>query len=356
MDVVKQHYIVDLSSNNNFLQLSAMQGDGHDVRFAEIELIENGQAYEIDTSTVDVSIMGTKPDTKEIWNICEVTEEGYILVEITQQMVAVAGRGEYTIMITHKLENRQLKSFPFFLITVKAPFDPDYIESTDEFQRLVAAINSSRKDAAAAKEAAERAAASEANAKDSETNAKASEDAAQESEEAAQGFANESEDWKKLSQSYAVGTNGEVRFGDEEDNSKFYSEKSKEYSEDSEGFAQDSSNYADESKDYSNLSKSYAVGTNGAVRQNDATDNSEYYSKQSKNSATTAQTILNNVIIEGENAVNAIQEALDVVAPNFVMDLATGHLKWEGGRFKFEVGRPDVTYEKRGHLLWGLIQ
>lgn len=356
MDVVKQHYIVDLSSNNNFLQLSAMQGDGHSVRYAEIELIENGQAYVIDPEEVDISIMGTKPDTKEIWNICELTDEGYILVEITQQMVAVAGRGEYTIMITHKLENRQLKSFPFFLITVKAPFDPSYIESTDEFQRLVAAIDSSRKDAQTAKEAAEAAQISETNAKTSETNTKASEDAAKASEEAAANSAQESEDWQNLSKSYAVGTDGEIRFGDEEDNAKYYSEQCKDFSDESKGFAEDSSNYSNESKDYSDLSKSYAVGTNGAVRQNDATDNSEYYSRQSKNSATTAQTILNNVVIEGQNAVQAIQEALDVAAPNFVMDLATGHLKWEGGRFVFEIGKIETNYDKRGHLLWGLAQ
>ena len=144
MEAIKQHYIIDLSSNNNFVQIAAMQGDGYGVRYIELELIENDKPYVVDATTVDVSIMGTKPDTKEIWNICEVTNEGYILVEITQQMTAVEGRGDYTIVVTHKSQNRQLKSFPFSIFTTKAPFDPSYIESTDEFQRLIAAIDDAR--------------------------------------------------------------------------------------------------------------------------------------------------------------------------------------------------------------------
>ena len=41
MNGVTQHYIIDFSSNNNFVQVPAMQGDGNDVRYIEIEMIEN---------------------------------------------------------------------------------------------------------------------------------------------------------------------------------------------------------------------------------------------------------------------------------------------------------------------------
>ena len=39
------------------------------------------------------------------------------------------------------------------------------------------------------------------------------------------------------------------------------------------------------------------------------------------------------------------ENAVDVSKPNFTVDLNTGHLLYEGGRFEFEV--------ENGHLLWG---
>lgn len=334
MDSVKQHFIVDLSSNNNFLQMTGMQGDGYGVRYAEIELVQNGQKYEINPDEVNVDIMGTKPDTKEIWNMGEVTSDGYILIEITQQMLAIPGRGDYCIIVFDKEHNKQIKSFPFVLITIKAPYDPSYIESSDEFQRLIAAITDAEQSEEEAKEAAAR-------AKVSETNAKISEEAAKVSENNAKTSEINAADWSDLSKSYAVGTDGEVREGDATDNSKYYSEQSQ-------AFAEDSEEAMDSAYDYSEKSRSYAVGTNNEYRSDDETDNSKYYAKKSKDSYTSSVAVLNNVIIEGENAVQAIHDALDIDAPNFVMDLETGHLGYEGGRFTFEVK------QSTGHLMWGL--
>lgn len=100
-------------------------------------------------------------------------------------------------------------------------------------------------------------------------------------------------------------------------------------------------------KSSEDLAKSYAVGTNGSARAGDATDNAKYYSEQSAASASTASTILTDVRAAGTNAVSAIENALDIAAPNFVMNLATGHLMYDGGRFDFEVNNA-------GHLMWGL--
>ena len=77
---------------------------------------------------------------------------------------------------------------------------------------------------------------------------------------------------------------------------------------------------------YSVLSKSWAVGGTG-MREGEDTDNAEYYRDQAKHYSELA-----------ENAV-------DVSKPNFTVDLNTGHLLYEGGRFEFEV--------ENGHLLWG---
>lgn len=104
---------------------------------------------------------------------------------------------------------------------------------------------------------------------------------------------------------------------------------------------------AGESEQNANLSKSYAVGTKGQVRPADETDNAKAYSEKSKESADIAAEYLTKVEKAGEDAVNAIQNALDIDAPNFVMDLTTGHLMYSGVRFVFNVNNS-------GHLEWGL--
>lgn len=157
MNAITQHYIIDLSSNNNFVQVPAVQGDGNNTRYIEIELIENGTRYVVDTANCDITIAGTKPDGKEVWNPCR-TQNGFIMVEITYQMTACPGRGNYQIMIFKKGTNNQLKSFPFILLVTPATFDPSYIESADEFQILVNYTHGAKDAAEAAKKSAEDAA------------------------------------------------------------------------------------------------------------------------------------------------------------------------------------------------------
>lgn len=136
MNNIYQHYIIDLSSNNNFVQIPVMQGDGEHIRGFEVELIQNGTQYIIDREDTLVSIVGTKPDTKQIMNPCEITDDGYILVGITSQMSAVTGRGDYQIVLMSRRTNSQLKSFPFHILTTSAAFDAGDIVSSDEFQAL----------------------------------------------------------------------------------------------------------------------------------------------------------------------------------------------------------------------------
>lgn len=78
---------------------------------------------------------------------------------------------------------------------------------------------------------------------------------------------------------------------------------------------------------YLKESKSWAVGGTG-IREGEDTDNSKYYSELSKIYKDAAET------------------AIDLSKPNFTVDLSTGHLFYEGGRFDFEV--------QNGHLLWGM--
>lgn len=104
---------------------------------------------------------------------------------------------------------------------------------------------------------------------------------------------------------------------------------------------------AGEASDFSDLSESYAVGTKGAVREGDATDNSKYYSEQSKASADKSKTYLTKVEKAGDDAVGKINDALNIAKPNFLTDLATGHLLYDGSWFDFSV--------INGHLGWEAV-
>lgn len=130
-----------------------------------------------------------------------------------------------------------------------------------------------------AKESEENAAISESNAEkyktDAETaaqNAKLSEDAAKISEtntKASEAAAKDSETAAKSSENAAAGSAGAASTS-----------------------AADAADSAKQSEDFSEMSKSYAVGTDGEVRQNDATDNSKFYSELAQKLTDEAQKLL----------------------------------------------------------------
>lgn len=136
-----QSYMVDFASNNNFLFVKSIQGDGHTTRYADISLMNAGQPYVINDEAVTVVIRGTKPDGTEIFNTCEVLDDHTIRVEITQQMSAIPGKVNCEISIMSNTENRILTSFPFMIVIVPSAFDVSYVTSSDEFTLLVEKIN-----------------------------------------------------------------------------------------------------------------------------------------------------------------------------------------------------------------------
>lgn len=136
-----QSYIVDFASNNNFLFVKGVQGDGYQTRYADITLTNNGQPYELVRESIRVILRGTKPDNKEIFNVCEIIDSNTIRVEITQQMSAIPGKGNYEISIMSTEKNKLLTSFPFFIIISPSSFDVSNLTSTNEFTLLVDKIN-----------------------------------------------------------------------------------------------------------------------------------------------------------------------------------------------------------------------
>lgn len=168
MQGIYKHYIIDMSCNNNFVQVPTVQGDGNNVRGFEVELIANNIQYVVDASSTGVYIAGTKPDTKQILNSCTITSEGYILVDITQQMAAVAGRGDYSIVLIDLNTNSQLKSFPFYILTTASAYSASDIVSSNEFQALANSLTDVKRVESEIKTAESERVAAELNRKEAE--------------------------------------------------------------------------------------------------------------------------------------------------------------------------------------------
>ncbi len=137
-----QTYTVDFASNNNFLFIPAVQGDGYGSRYAIINLSNNGQPYQVRADEVRVIIQGTKLDGTQIFDYCEIMEdEVSIKVNITPQMTAVPGKNKFEIAIASLTMNTVLKSFPLYIMSSESAFNPEQALSSDEYQVLIKQIN-----------------------------------------------------------------------------------------------------------------------------------------------------------------------------------------------------------------------
>lgn len=105
---------------------------------------------------------------------------------------------------------------------------------------------------------------------------------------------------------------------------------------------------AENANNYANLSKSYAVGTGGQVRPNDADDNAKKYSESAQAGAQTSREYLTKVEKAGEDAVKAINDALGNEMPQFSYDFKTGILYCNSTRFIFTINN------NNGILYWGV--
>lgn len=103
--------------------------------------------------------------------------------------------------------------------------------------------------------------------------------------------------------------------------------------------------YKDQSKENWIKTESFLHGGTG-TRENEETDNAEFYNIQSKKNSEIAKEYLTKVEKAGNDAVDKIDDALGGIMPTFIVNIETGDLEYEGGRFDFEV--------IDGVLEWGL--
>lgn len=224
-----------------------------------------------------------KPDEKNVFNCCDITEDGKVLIELTEQMLAFVGKCFIDLVIVHNEpispyslsvnngelltnENTSIVSTMLFCINVlEAAVDNDEIESSDEYNALNDLLIKATTDytyvMGACKISEDNAKESENNAyifseraKESEINAKASEEKVKESEINAKA----SEENAKMSEVNAKASENNAKASE-----VISTEKAKEVS------------------DNLTLVKSYAVGGTN-TRENENEDNAKYYYTQTK--------------------------------------------------------------------------
>lgn len=359
MNPIITYITTDLTTNNNFNYVRAVQGDNQ-TRYVHITLLDNQIPYNL--SDIEPVLRGDKPDGTTIFNHCEISDDGEIIVELTSQILASAGTGKYEIALYKTNgQNEVLTSFPFNIYVSPASFNVDNITSSNEFTELsgiIKNIDTINQNVESAKDSAKNA---ELSANQAATSAADASDSASQAGLSAADALSSSE----LSKSWAIGETG-MREGEDTDNSKYYSQLSSDHMDTTKSYmdmtevyknetallqesASDSANAAsDKAADalnYAELSKSYAIGTEGTVREGDASDNSYYYSLQSASSARRASDLLNQIDEKTQNSLKQIEDALASTTPQFYFDHTSGMLSYSGGRFHW-------TLNNNGHLLW----
>lgn len=297
--------------DTRYLTINAKQYDKQS-RFILFSCHDNGKSVLFDPSKNYAYVRYRKPDYLGVFNECTITKEGNILVELTEQMLAVPGNCYADIFIIEnpKIEieegeiiedldkilaarkGRIVSTMNFCVNVISTALQNSEIESSYEFGALNDLIDKVTKDytfiVEQCKTHAENAKNSELAAKQSEINAKASETNAKNSEVKAK----ESETKAKTSE-----TNAKTS----ETNAKNSEVKARE----SETIA---SQKATESSNSAKLSQSYAVGGT-LTRPNENTDNSKYYKEQANISATNAKTSETNAKTSEINAKKSEQKA-----------------------------------------------
>ena len=287
LEIIK-HLNVDFN-DAKYISINAKQYDRFS-RFILVTCYDNGVVFPLNIDNNYAYIRYRKPDSLGVFNSCEITNEGKILIELSEQMLSTIGKSRADLVIVHNestgdididentgeliIENdcNILSTMHFYINVIESSFDNTEIESsyeynalnellikaTNDYTNIIDIVRVSEKNA---KESENKASISEANAKLSETNAKTSEENASISELNAK----ESENMAatKAEESFQFASNSAQSAIESADSAMYSADK------------------ATESLEHATLSKSYAIGGTNA-RENEDSDNAQFYYSQTK--------------------------------------------------------------------------
>lgn len=322
--------------DKKYILINAKQYDKNS-RFLSITCYNHGEIFPINSGEHSAYIRYRKPDSRGVFNFCEINRKGEILVELTEQMLISSGICYADLVIVNKgdanvnvdtgeivaIDNASILSTMVFCIDAsESAVENTEIESSYEYNGLNTALEKAEAEYKEVIQLAKSYAIGNANgirenedydnakyyyqqSLNNANNAKASEDAAYNSEKNARTYMNNAETYKN--DAYTYMTNAEL-YKDDAFNSKESSSASEKNAKSSETNASTSEQNAKDSEQNAklsetnaklsetnastseqnaknsetnalnsyNLAKSYAVGGTG-VRENEDINNAYYY-------------------------------------------------------------------------------
>ena len=246
---------INMDFNNiKYILVNAKQYDSKS-RYIKITCYDDNKLIKLAKNANSAFIRYSKSDGFGVFNTCEITDDGKIIVELTEQMLAVSGTSIADVMIVDNAngnptvddtgsvvvpENSSvISTMNFYVNVIENPLDNSQVESTYEFSALNDLLKKANVDyehiITLSKQYADSAKNSETlalqysnNAKDSETKASESETNAYASATSAESSKQSSERYSIESKSYAVGGTTS-RDGEDTDNAKYYKEQANSY-------------------------------------------------------------------------------------------------------------------------------
>lgn len=303
-------------------------------RYLLVTCLDHGTFFRLDQTSVFAFIRYRKADESSVFNQCVITNEGKILVELTEQMLAVPGNCIADLLIvgnelesfdieppivgedgTIQTSNSILSTMKFCVNVIASPIENTEIESSYEYDALNQliikvttdykfVIEQARAHAEAAKKYAENAKVSETNAAESERNSLKSEQNALSSERNATNSANiataKAQEASNSADSANTSANLAAQKASEssihESNAKRYSETANQKATDATASANLATQKASDAANSALMSESFAHGKTG-IRTGEDIDNAKYFYEQLK------------ALFEGSSGINEIMSS-----------------------------------------------
>ena len=264
--------------DKKYISINAKQLD-RETRFLLVTCYSHGELYPLNSAEHSAYIRYKKPDGYCVFNFCDIDDNGKILVELTEQMLAVAGISYTDLVIVNKgnavidkntgeivaINNSGiLSTMPFYIDVYETAFENAEVESSYEYNGLNEALR-------------------KAEAEYSEV--------------------------YRMAKSYAVGGTGE-RVNEDTDNAKYYYEQSKDNSINAENYMNAAANSAaaaalseTNAKNSETVSKNNAqTTTNNVMYVRNYADRASASETAAKGYATTAQNSMDSAVDSATSA------------------------------------------------------
>lgn len=139
----------------NVVSVNAKQYDDQ-TRYIEITCVENGIVFTVDKSTMSAFVRLKKPDDNGVFNEAEVTSDGKLKIELTEQMLSASGRAIADVFLLRKVFTSNEKPtniddiykinapiisiMDFYINITPTALNHSQIESSYEFNALTNAL------------------------------------------------------------------------------------------------------------------------------------------------------------------------------------------------------------------------